>query len=205
IRELVDGCLGCACLAVARGLDGVDNHAANGYLLHQFLAENANLRTDRWGGDTEGRIRLTTTITRAVADTVGPHRVGVRISPSNPFGGLTEQDPYGTYTALVRALAPLGIAYLHHGETGTELDPAIRELWPTALMVTPLPADRDKPDAAAGSLTRGADLVSFGRDFLANPDLVTRCRIGAALNTPRQEGFYGGGAAGYTDYPALAE
>ncbi|MQS34129.1 alkene reductase [Streptomyces katsurahamanus] len=203
IRELIDDFVRSACRAVAAGLDGVEIHAANGYLLHQFLAENANLRTDRWGGDTEGRIRLTVAIARAVADTVGPHRVGVRISPSNPFGDLAEADPYGTYTALVSALAPLGIAYLHHGETGTELDPAVRELWPTALMVTPLPADRDKPEAAAHSLARGADLVSFGRDFLANPDLVTRCRIGAPLNEARRTGFYGGGAQGYTDYPAL--
>ncbi|MFJ8229099.1 alkene reductase [Streptomyces sp. NPDC094448] len=203
IGELIDDFVHSACRAVAAGLDGVEIHAANGYLLHQFLAENANLRTDRWGGDTEGRIRLTVAITRAVAGTVGPHRVGVRISPSHPFGGLDESDPYGTYTALVRALAPLGTAYLHHGETGTELDPAIRELWPTALMVTPLPADREKPEAAADSLARGADLVSFGRDFLANPDLVTRCRIGAGLNEARPKGFYGGGEAGYTDYPSL--
>ncbi|QDY78216.1 alkene reductase [Streptomyces qinzhouensis] len=204
LRELIGGFVHSACRAVAAGLDGVEIHAANGYLLHQFLAENANLRTDRWGGDTEGRIRLTVDIARAVAGTVGPHRVGVRISPSNPFGDLAESDPYTTYTELIRALAPLRLAYLHHGETGTELDAAVRELWPAALVVTPLPADRDKPEAAAHSLDRGADLVSFGRDFLANPDLVTRCRIGAPLNEARPTGFYGGGATGYTDYPALA-
>ncbi|GAA2243711.1 alkene reductase [Streptomyces amakusaensis] len=203
IQELIDAFVHSACRAVAAGLDGVEIHAANGYLLHQFLAENANLRTDRWGGDTEGRVRLTVAIAKAVADTIGPHRVGVRISPSTPFGDLAETDPHTTYTALVRTLAPLGIAYLHHGETGTPLDTAVRELWPTALMVTPLPADRDKPQAAAHSLERGADLVSFGRDFLANPDLVTRCRIGAPLNEARPTGFYGGGAHGYTDYPAL--
>ncbi|MEU5397813.1 alkene reductase [Streptomyces sp. NPDC005963] len=204
IQELIEDFVRSARRAVVAGLDGVEIHAANGYLLHQFLADNTNLRTDRWGGDVEGRIRLTVAIARAVADTIGPHRVGVRISPSNPFGDLDETDPYGTYTALVHALAPLGIAYLHHGETGTELDTAIRELWPTALMVTPLPADRDKPEAAAHSLQRGADLVSFGRDFLANPDLVTRCRIGAPLNEARRTGFYGGGAHGYTDYPSFA-
>ncbi|MFD5556548.1 alkene reductase [Streptomyces sp. NPDC127068] len=204
IEELIDGFGRSAGRAVAAGLDGVEVHAANGYLLHQFLAENANLRTDRWGGDAEGRIRLTVAITEAVAEAIGPHRVGVRISPSHPFGDLTEADPYATYTALVRALAPLGIAYLHHGETGTELDRAVRERWPTALMVTPLPADRDRPEAAAHSLAHGADLVSFGRDFLANPDLVARCRIGAPLNAVRRAGFYGGGAHGYTDYPTLA-
>ncbi|MFI2209198.1 alkene reductase [Streptomyces sp. NPDC020141] len=203
IRNLIDDFVRAARRAVAAGLDGVEIHAANGYLLHQFLAENANLRTDRWGGGAEGRIRLTVAIAEAVADAVGPHRAGVRISPSNPFGDLAETDPYGAYTALVRALAPLGIAYLHHGETGTELDAAVRELWSGALMITPLPAGRDKPGAAAHSLERGADLVSFGRDFLANPDLVARCRIGAPLNEARPAGFYGGGARGYTDYPAL--
>ncbi|MER5769141.1 MsnO8 family LLM class oxidoreductase [Streptomyces sp. NPDC001985] len=204
-RELIDGFVRSARRAVAAGLDGVEIHAAHGYLLHQFLAENANHRTDRWGGNTEGRVRLTVAITRAVADTIGPHRVGVRVSRCHPSGDLAETDPYGTCTALVRALAPFRIAYLHHGETGTELDTAVRELWPTALMVTPLPAGRDKPGAAARSLERGADLVSFGRDFLANPDLVTRCRAGAPLNEARPTGFHGGGAEGYTDYPALGD
>ncbi|MGW1979547.1 hypothetical protein [Streptomyces sp. NPDC001889] len=134
-----------------------------------------------------------------------PPRAGPPRLPAHPSGDLAETDPYGTCTALVRALAPFRIAYLHHGETGTELDTAVRELWPTALMVTPLPAGRDKPGAAARSLERGADLVSFGRDFLANPDLVTRCRAGAPLNEARPTGFHGGGAEGYTDYPALGD
>ncbi|MER8236216.1 alkene reductase [Streptomyces sp. NPDC094049] len=203
IAGLVSDFVNAASRAVAAGLDGVEIHAANGYLLHQFLADNANTRTDRWGGDARGRTRLTTEITRAVADTIGPHRTGLRISPSNPFGDLDEIDPYGTYTALVRGLAPLDLAYLHHSETGTDLDPAIRELWPTALIVTPRPAGTGKEDAVAGALTRGADLVSFGRDYLANPDLVHRCRTGAPLNETRPEGFYGGGAHGYTDYPTL--
>lgn len=189
--------------AVSAGMDGVEIHAANGYLLHQFLADNSNTRTDRWGGDTAGRIRLTAEITKAVADSIGPHHTGLRISPANPFGDITETDPHTTYTALVRELAPLGLAYLHHGETGTDLDAAIRELWPTALIVTPLPSDQGKEDATAGALARGADLVSFGRDYLANPDLVQRCRIGADLNEPQPHGIYGGGAHGYTDYPAL--
>ncbi|WP_197366800.1 alkene reductase, partial [Streptomyces clavuligerus] len=203
ITGLVADFVNAACRAVAAGLDGVEIHAANGYLLHQFLADDANTRTDRWGGDAHGRIRLTTEITRAVAATIGPHRTGLRISPSNPYGDLTEADPCTTYTTLVRDLAPLGLAYLHHSETGTELDAVIRASWPTALVVTPPPAGTGKEDAAAGALARGADLVSFGRDYLANPDLVHRCRIGASLNEPRPTGFYGGGADGYTDYPAL--
>ncbi|MFH8620195.1 alkene reductase [Streptomyces sp. NPDC017979] len=203
ITALVFDFVNAACRAVAAGLDGVEIHAANGYLLHQFLADNANTRTDRWGGDTAGRTRLTTEIARAVATTIGPHRTALRISPANPYGDLTETDPHTTYTTLVRDLAPLGLAYLHHGETGTGLDAEIRELWPTALVVTPAPLETGKEDAAVGALARGADLVSFGRDYLANPDLVHRCRIGAALNEARPDGFYGGGADGYTDYPAL--
>ncbi|MFE2109201.1 alkene reductase [Kitasatospora sp. NPDC059463] len=203
IGELIGDFARAADRAVAAGLDGVEIHAANGHLLHQFLADNANLRTDRWGGDAEGRARLTVETTRAVAEAIGPHRTGLRISPGNPFGDLTETDPHGTYTALVRELAPLPIAYLHHTETGTELDGTIRTLWPTVLVVTPAADGQDKPGAAARSLRHGADLVSFGRDFLANPDLVTRCRVGALLNEPSAAGFYGGGAHGYTDYPTL--
>lgn len=203
ITRLVSDFVHAASRAMAAGMDGVEIHAANGYLLHQFLADNANTRTDRWGAGTAGRIRLTTEITRAVAGTIGPHRTGLRISPSNPYGDLTETDPHTTYTALLRNLAPLGLAYLHHGETATDLDATIRELWPTTLIVTPLPSDAGKENATTGALARGADMVSYGRDYLANPDLVQRCRVGADLNEPLPHGFYGGGAQGYTDYPTL--
>ncbi|AJF70021.1 1,2-oxophytodienoate reductase [Streptomyces vietnamensis] len=205
IEDLVTAFSRAAGRAVAAGMDGVEIHAANGYLLHQFLADNANTRTDRWGGDTEGRTRLTVAVTRAVAEAIGPHRTALRISPGNTFGDLTETDPYATYTTLVASLAPLGLAYLHHTETGTALDATLRALWPTTLVVTPAPGDGDKTRAAAQALGRGADLVSFGRDFLANPDLVTRCRTGSPLNTPLAEGFYGGGPHGYTDYPTASE
>ncbi|MFE3069178.1 alkene reductase [Streptomyces sp. NPDC059247] len=204
IEDLVAAFVRAAGRATAAGMDGVEIHAANGYLLHQFLAEGANPRTDRWGGDAEGRTRLTAVITRAVAEAVGPHRTGLRVSPGNTFGDLTETDPHTTYTALVDRTAPLGLAYLHLTETGTRLDGVVRESWPTALMVTPAPGDGDRGAASARTLGAGADLVSFGRDFLANPDLVTRCRRGAPLNEPRAPHFYEGGARGYTDYAALA-
>ncbi|CAL9328977.1 NADPH dehydrogenase [Streptomyces sp. enrichment culture] len=137
---------------MAAGRHGVEIHAANGYLLHQFLAENANLRTDDWGGSPDARIRLTVEVVRAVAAVIGPHRVGLRISPGNQFGGLTEQDLDTTYTALVEELTQDNLAYLDLVETGrADLDDRIRALWPSALVVTLAfvrPGDVIKADAA---------------------------------------------------------
>jgi N-ethylmaleimide reductase len=208
IEQVIDEFVQAAERAVAAGLDGVEIHAANGYLLHQFLADNTNLRTDAWGGTVTGRIRLIIETVRAVAAAIGPDRVGLRISPGNGFGDLYEHSPDETYTALVHELAHDPVAYLHLNETGTDLDPEIRKLWPTALVVTPTVADPDdiaKTRAAAGWLARGADLVAFGRGFIANPDLVERLRTGAPLNTPISVGFYGGDRHGYTDYPTLVD
>ncbi|MGI8330263.1 alkene reductase [Actinomadura scrupuli] len=208
IEHLADEFVRAAERAVAAGLDGVEIHAANGYLLHQFLADNTNLRTDAWGGTVTGRIRLIVETVRAVAATIGADRVGLRISPGNGFGDLYEHNPDETYTALVRELARDPVAYLHLNETGTDLDHDLRELWPTALVITPTAADPDdvaKTRAAAAWLARGADLVAFGRGFIANPDLVERLRTGAPLNTPIRVGFYGGDRHGYTDYPTLAD
>ncbi|GAA3368865.1 hypothetical protein GCM10020367_08940 [Streptomyces sannanensis] len=126
IKGIVTAFARAAGRAVAAGMDGVEIHAANGYLLHQFLADNANTRTDRWGGDPAGRTRLTVAVPRAVAEAIGPHRTGLRISPGNAFGDLAETDPYATYTTLVASIAPLGLAYLHHTETCTALDAALR-------------------------------------------------------------------------------
>ena len=207
ILDVVDGFALSAQRAIAAGLDGVEIHGANGYLLHQFLSENANQRADGWGRDTAGRIRLTVETVRATVAAIGAHRVGLRISPGNNFGDLRESDPYTTYPALLRALAGEDLAYLHLVETGDRaFDDLIRELWPTALMVTPSvtdPGDTAKIDAAASWLRRGADVVAFGRGFLANPDFVERIRTGAPLNDLDPARLYGGDHRGYTDYPAL--
>ncbi|PZG96043.1 alkene reductase [Streptomyces sp. NTH33] len=207
IRTVIEDFVRAARRAVAAGLDGVEIHAANGYLLHQFLADNPNTRTDRWGATPEGRTRLTVETVRAVAAAIGPDRVGLRISPRDGYGDLREPLAHRTYPALLRALARDRIAYLHLTETADNaLDDRLRELWPTALMVTPRAADSadiTKERAALAWLRRGADLVAFGRGFLTNPDFVTRLRTGARLNTPQDVGLYGGDHRGYTDYPTL--
>ncbi|RFC74572.1 alkene reductase [Streptomyces sp. AcE210] len=211
IRDIVEDFAHAAVRAMAAGLDGVEIHAANGYLLHQFLAENANLRTDDWGGSVPGRIRLTVEVVRAVAAAIGAHRVGLRISPANRFGDLIEQDPEDTYTTLVHELAQEQdqLAYLHLVESGDAgLDDVIQAGWTGGLVVTPTlarPGDPAKLKAAQAWLDRGADMIAFGRGFLANPDFVDRVRHGAPLNPPSPHGTYGGDHHGYTDYPTLEQ
>ncbi|MER8042140.1 alkene reductase [Streptomyces sp. NPDC094032] len=198
--------------AVEAGFEGVEVHAANGYLIHQFLAKNTNLRADGYGGPVAHRIRFAVEVVRAVAEAIGPERVGVRISPGVGVNGIEEGDPEEIYPALVAALADQGLAYLHvvFADPEQALFQEIRKAWPGALIANPvlgwggpLPADGGR---AAGErlLAAGADLISLGRSFLANPDLVARLREGAALNAVRESGLmYTGGAEGYTDYPAL--
>ncbi|MFC5748868.1 alkene reductase [Actinomadura rugatobispora] len=191
--------------AIRAGFDGVEVHGANGYLLQQFLAENTNLRTDRFGGSRNGRLRLVVEVVEAIAAEIGPERVGLRISPDNPENEIAEEDPQGTYRALAGALAPLGLAYLHvieRGAYGALAD--LRPLWPGTLIANfngPEPTTRR---AGEEVLEAGlADLFSFGRLFISNPDLPARFAAGAPLNRHAEHLVYGGGAEGYTDYPAL--
>ncbi|MFB7501670.1 alkene reductase [Streptomyces sp. NPDC056161] len=189
--------------AMAAGADGVEIHGANGYLVHQFLAGNANRRTDRYGGSLENRIRFAVEVASAVADEIGAGRTGFRISPANPYNDISEDDTRELYPALVRALAPLNLAYLHVVHAGDEeLLDTLRGLWPTTLLLNR--AGADLPTRAADIADGRADVVTVGAMALANPDLVERVRSEAPLNTPDPATFYGGGAAGYTDYPALA-
>ncbi|PTA47468.1 alkene reductase [Micromonospora sp. RP3T] len=196
--------------AVDAGLDGVELHAANGYLLHQFLAPSSNLRTDGYGGSPEARARLVIEATRAVVEAVGADRVGIRISPSHNIQGVLEEDAAdvaATYGALVDAIAPLGLAYLH----------ALAD--PTSDLIVDLRRRFGGPfianDGFASVTTRAdaerivdgglGDLVAVGRNFLANPDLPRRWEIGAPLNEPDQSTFYTPGPRGYTDYPTLEQ
>jgi N-ethylmaleimide reductase len=192
-----------AAAAIAAGADGVEIHSANGYLPHQFLATNTNRRTDRYGGSVENRIRFAVEVATAVADEIGAGRTGLRISPGNPFNDIAESDTRELYPALLRALAPLDLAYLHIGHGGDdELLRTLRELWPNTLLL-----NRAGTDIAtrAKDIENGiADVVTVGSMALANPDLVERVRAGAPLNTPDPATFYGGDAAGYTDYPTLS-
>jgi 2,4-dienoyl-CoA reductase-like NADH-dependent reductase (Old Yellow Enzyme family) len=195
--------------AVEAGLDGVEIHAANGYLLHQFLAPGSNQRTDSYGGTPENRARLTVEVTRAVATAIGPERVGIRISPAHNIQGATEEDPAdveATYTSLVGDLAPLGIAYLSVlADPGLDLVQRLRKEFGGVLVANDGFGQVTTREAAQAVLDDDlADAVAVGRLFLANPDLPQRWLTGADLNQPDPDTFYGGGAEGYTDYPSLA-
>ncbi|MGW4234792.1 alkene reductase [Streptomyces sp. NPDC004980] len=195
-----------AASAIAAGADGVEIHGANGYLLHQFLSPNANHRTDTYGGSVENRSRLVVEVARAVAEEIGADRVGIRLSPSMPLGGIDEGDAEAVraqYRHLVGELADLNLAYLHIHHVGDdELLRSFREVWPTALLVVRYGRTREQiaDDIDAGL----ADIAPLGRFALANPDIVERLRTDAPLNEIDPATLYGGGEAGYTDYPTLA-
>jgi N-ethylmaleimide reductase len=195
-------------LAVEAGFDGVELHGANGYLLQQFMSTNSNTRGDDYGGTVENRIRFVVEVVEATAAAVGADRVGLRISPGGRFNDIAETDTAEIYPALLRAIAPVGIAYLHTmGTAPDEFNSQLKSMWPGAFMINPAIVDgRHVADRGDGIrwLAQGADLVSYGRAFLANPDLVERFRTGAPLNTPDRGTFYEGGDQGYIDYPALA-
>ncbi|WP_236244627.1 alkene reductase [Streptomyces sp. CC210A] len=215
IRSTVADFASAARNALAAGFEGVEVHAANGHLLHQFLAGNTNLRTDAYGGPPSRRVRFVVEVVRAVAEAIGPERVGLRVSPANTVNGVDEGgDTALLYPALVEALAGLRLAYLHV-EFADPADPLfhrLRQAWPGTLMANPAlgwdgPLPADGGGAAGGRLlAAGADLIALGRAFLANPDLVRRLRVGAPLNPLRDAlMMYAGGEAGYTDYPALGD
>jgi len=206
IRAIITDFADAARNAIEAGFDGIELHGANGYLLHQFLSTNANVRTDEWGGSVEGRIRLVVEVARAVAGAIGADRVGLRISPSNPFNDIVEDGHRETYLALVDALNPLGLAYLHVGEgPDTEFTPQLRARWTGPLILNPYtPGAWTGPEALKLIENGDADLVSYGALFLANPDLPERLAAGGPFNTPDYGKAYGGDHEGYTDYPALA-
>ena len=186
------------------GVDGVELHAANGYLLHQFLADGVNDRTDAYGGPAENRARFVVEVAKAAVDAIGADRVGIRISPLNPYNDIRETD-VSVYEVLVAQLAELGLAYLHVvAATDDPIIGKLRAVWPGALVLnTGFGADIER-DAVERLVADGVtDAVAVGRPFLANPDLVERWTAGAELNEPDPTTFYGGGAEGYTDYPTL--
>lgn len=196
------------------GFDGVEIHAANGYLLDQFLKSGSNQRRDDFGGSIENRARFPLEVVRAVTDAVGAARVGIRLSPVTTANDAFDPDPQPLFDYLVRELAAYKLAYLHliEGDTG-----GLRELPERPFDYTGLRrayraaggrgawmVNNGLDKALAEQLVReGADLVAFGRAFIANPDLVERLRRGKPLNTGNRRTYYGGGAQGYTDYPTL--
>ena len=192
-----------AAAAMTAGADGVEIHGANGYLLHQFLSSNANQRTDDYGGSIDNRIRFAVEVAAGVAAEIGGGRTGIRISPGITLGDIVEDDTSALYPALVDALAPLGLAYLHVVHAGDdELLADLRGRWPGALVLNR--AGAELAARIADIETGTADVVTVGAMALANPDLVERIRSGAPLNAPDPATFYGGDERGYTDYPVLA-
>lgn len=206
VREHVDA----ARNALDAGFDGVELHGANGYLIHQFLADGSNERADEYGGSITNRIRFAVEVVTAVAAAIGPERTGLRISPAVTLNGITESDSAELYPALMRALAPMDLAYVHVMEMGTRhLTRLVRAAWPGLLVVNPHPTDPSTPatpDLAAQALDSGiADMISLGTYWLANPDLPARIRADGPYNTADRTTFYGGDQHGYTDYPTLAD
>lgn len=202
--------------ALSAGLDGVEIHAANGYLLDQFLNSSTNQRTDAYGGSIENRARLLLEVVDAVARVCGSDRVGVRISPMGTFNDMGDENPEALFGYVAEKLNVLDLAYLHvvdpsHGghQTTETPDPRgvaimamIRERFAGTLMVC---GGYTLERAQESIQNHQADLVAFGRPFIANPDLPERLRTGASLNEPDQATFYGGGVAGYVDYPTLKQ
>ena len=186
-----------AVLARQAGVDGVELHCASGYLPNQFLNPRSNLRTDRYGGDAERRAYFTVAVLTAMATAVGADRVGFRISPGNPYNDMAIDGYEQDFAPLLDALAPLGLAYAHLIDVAGSL-PFVRRHWPG-----PLIANNDLSAESAGRLLGGdsAQAVSFGRPFIANPDLVERLRSGAPLARPDRATIYTGEERGYVDYP----
>lgn len=196
-------------LALDAGFDGVEIHGANGYLLQQFLEDGSNRRTDAYGGSIENRARLLLEVTDAVAAVWGPERVGVRLSPKNPYQSMHDSDPEALYAYVAQELGHRKLGYLHVVEPGESLVPGggrgstsrfLGTLFGGAV-ITNGGYDRESGEAAVAS--GAADLVAYGVLFLANPDLPRRFALGAPLNAADPATFYGGGAEGYIDYPAL--
>ena len=198
--------------AVAAGFDGVQIHAANGYLLDQFLRSNVNLRTDAYGGPVENRIRLLMEVAEAVAGVVGADRTGVRFSPNEAIQGADDPDPETLFGTAARGLSTLGLAFLELREPGPEgsfsratrpaVAPVIKAAFSGKLVL-----NSDYVGASAQrALDEGrADAIAFGRTFLANPDLPARLKAGAPLNGDDVKTWYSQGPEGYVDYPAMAQ
>lgn len=192
--------------AIAAGFDGIEIHAANGYLLDQFLKDGANVRTDAYGGSIENRARLTLEVAQAIVAAIGAERTGIRISPVSPANGVAGSDAQAQFDYLVDELNAFDLVYLHviEGATGGPRDVApfdyasLRRRFKNTYMAN---NGYDLALANTQLAEDKADLIAFGLPYIANPDLVERLQAGAPLAKPDQATMYGGGKEGYTDYP----
>lgn len=196
--------------AMLAGFDGVQIHAANGMLIDQFLRNSSNLRTDEYGGSIENRVRMLDQVTRAVAGSVGADRTSVRLSPNGEVWGVDDSDPTPLFIAAAKALSSVGIAFLELKEANPDGTFCSSDVPHQSPMMRPhfagpllLNSDYDLGRAQTDLNGGFADAISFGRAFLANPDLVERLRAGAPLNKAQRDTFYSQGPEGYTDYPRL--
>lgn len=194
--------------AIAAGFDGVEIHAANGYLLDQFLRDGSNQRTDEYGGSFENRARLLMEVTQAVVDVIGADKTGVRLSPVNPFNDMKDSNPQAIFNYVADNLNQFNLAYLHAVEGGIhgggKADPFDFDVFRQCFKgkyIANLAYDKASGNAAIAS--GHADCVAYGVPFIANPDLVERFAIDATLNEADSSTFYGGAEKGYTDYPVL--
>lgn len=196
--------------AMDAGFDGVELHAANGYLINQFIDSQANIRTDGYGGTLEKRLRFLREVTQAVAAVTGPGRVGVRLAPFTTLQGAVDDTPESTYLAAAKILDTIGVAYIHIAEVDWDNEPPMPIPFKEALRLvysgTLIFAGKYDQSKAEAALHAGwADLIGFGRPYVANPDLVERMQRGLPLAQPDASKFFGGTATGLTDYPRYGE
>lgn len=192
--------------AIEAGFDGIELHAANGYLINQFIDSESNQRTDSYGGSLENRLRFLRQVVQAVSQAIGAERVGVRLAPLTTLQGSIDKDPETTYVAAATALEEAGVAYIHIAEADWDDAPYMAESFKHAIRAAfngvLIYAGKYTPERARQALDAGwADMIGFGRPFIANPDLPARIQQDLPLSTPVRETFFGGGAEGLIDYP----
>lgn len=211
IDELISQYKTAAINADKAGFDGVEIHAANGYLLNQFICDSSNHRTDNYGGSIGNRIRIVNQVIEAVLEVLEPGKVGIRLSPTGQFNDVNDSDPLKTYTAVINNLNHYKLAYVHIVERFPGVEVSNKDLHILKTLIAQWEGfyiangDYNSITAQDAIESGRADAVAFGRQYIANPDLMERLKLGAALNTPDQNTFYGGGAEGYTDYPFMED
>ncbi|MBH3023960.1 alkene reductase [Serratia ureilytica] len=194
--------------AIAAGFDGVELHGANGYLINQFIDSRENQRDDKYGGSLQNRLRFLREVAQAVADAIGKEKLGVRLAPLTTLMGSQDDTPEATYLAAASVLNDIGAAYIHIAEADWDDAPVMPAAFKESLRLifrgTLIYSGKYTPERAEEALAKGwADLIGFGRPFIANPDLPHRLQHGLALNAPIKEKFFGGSREGYTDYPTI--